>query len=564
MAENGFSRFGVLASFLVALLTILTVAEAATLPNLQSLQQDRVPGELIVMYRDKARSVTLLQKKVAISAVRTVHGDPRVQIIRLSEDSQMMTAMQSLAENPEVMIVEPNYLYSVQDAKPNDALFGMLWGLENTGQKEIDKDGNEGQAGTPGSDVGILPVWEKGITGSHDVRVAIVDTGIDWEHSDLKENLWTNPGEAGDLAKNGIDDDGNGYVDDVHGFNFITDSSNSQDDQSHGTHCAGTIGAVGNNGSGVVGVNWKVSLVPVKVFDKNGITSAANLYEGVVYATKLGVNIMSNSWGGRSASDVLKKAIEDARDQGILFVAAAGNTGGNNDSRPFYPASYDVDNIISVAANDNQDNLAKFSAYGASSVDVAAPGVSVYSTIPGGQYKHKNGTSMATPHVSGIAALMLSHEPTLTYAQIKERLIRTSTPVAGLRTKVVAKGRVNAWNAVMDITPESTEPRDSDWKTRDVVIESLHPYKSDTNQVFTITEPGATRVRVRFKKIGVENLFDFVIIEDSSGNVKERFTGQETDLTTDYIEGDTLNIRFRSDKRTNGFGFLVDRVQFTE
>ena len=214
--------------------------------------------------------------------------------------------------------------------------------------------------------------------------------------------------DGNDKQTNGIDDDGNGYVDDFRGWDFINGDNDPMDDHSHGTHCAGTIGAVGNNGVGVVGVNWEVSLVGLKVFTGGGSTTTEALTEAIQYATTIGVDLTSNSWGGGAESEVLRTAIEDADKAGILFVAAAGNSSSDNDRFPHYPSSYDVDNIIAVASTDTNDQLSSFSSYGKESVDVAAPGTQIYSTIPNDGYGYKSGTSMATPHVAGLVALVKS------------------------------------------------------------------------------------------------------------------------------------------------------------
>jgi subtilisin family serine protease len=200
--------------------------------------------------------------------------------------------------------------------------------LVNTGQKDSDAAG--GKEGTPGSDIHVAPLWQRGVTGSRDIVVAVIDTGMDRTHPDLMPNLYVNPGEAGALANNGVDDDGNGFVDDVSGWNFYAKNNNSNDDNRHGSHCSGTIGAAGNNGVGVVGVNWNVSLLPVKFLSGSGSGSTEGAVNAVNYATRMKVNVMSNSWGGGAPSQALKEAIEKANQAGILFVAAAGNDGSNN------------------------------------------------------------------------------------------------------------------------------------------------------------------------------------------------------------------------------------------
>lgn len=357
--------------------------------------------------------------------------------------------------DPNVEYVEPNLRYELDKAPtksikslamPNDPYFQELWGLSNTGQKVKGKPG-----GVNGVDINALKAW--GITtGSEDIVVAIVDTGIDYTHPDLKDNIWVNDKEIPD---NGIDDDGNGVIDDVHGYNAINDSGDPMDDNAHGTHCAGTIGASGDNGEGIVGVNWKVKLMGLKFLSGDGGGSLSDALKTINYAIEMkrrGVNIrvLSNSWGGGGFSHALYDAIQELNAEGILFVAAAGNSAVDTDRNPHYPSAYDVENVLSVAAIDNQDKLAVFSNYGAKTVDVAAPGVDIYSTTPGNEYEHFSGTSMATPHVSGVAALMLAHNPKLSPKQLVDKVIKSAKPTASLNGKVVSGGRVDAYAALQD------------------------------------------------------------------------------------------------------------------
>jgi len=273
------------------------------------------------------------------------------------------------------------------------------------------------------------------------------------------------------------------------------------------------------------------------------------------------VNVMSNSWGGGGFSQTLKDAIEATKEAGIVFVAAAGNDSSNNDASPAYPASYDIANIISVAATDNRDNIARFSNYGAAKVHVAAPGVKIYSTTKNGGYNSFSGTSMATPHVSGVVALMLSAHPEWTYEEIKNRLIQTSEPVRGLRRKVVAKGRVNAYNAMNGIIPPSNEPDESQWQTVDYLVESEHPYQNKADQSWTINYPGAKNIRVIFEKVETEAKYDKVTVGDSAGRAIDELSGKVDNYTTDYVEGDTVKIRFRSDESVAGWGFKISKIQ---
>ncbi|MEO1170628.1 MAG: S8 family serine peptidase, partial [Myxococcota bacterium] len=321
------------------------------------------------------------------------------------------------------MVAERDYLVEA-DRTPDDPQFSSLWGLAKIQAERA---------------------WEMG-TGSANVVVAITDTGVDLDHPDLQANLWVNPGE---IPGNRIDDDGNGFVDDVHGWDFVSDDANPDDDNGHGTHVAGTVGAVGNDGVGIPGVNWTVSLQAVKMLGASGSGSLFDGASSILYAARNGAQIVNASWGCRCNASYVEDAIEELQASGGLFVAAAGNSSVDNDgAQAHYPASHPVANVVSVAATTSNDDLASFSNYGRTRVHVAAPGQGILSTYPGGRYATLNGTSMAAPHVAGMAALLLSLEPSLTADQLKSRLVQSSDPVPALSGRVVANGRVNVLRAL--------------------------------------------------------------------------------------------------------------------
>jgi hypothetical protein len=351
-------------------------------------------------------------------------------------------ALRKLLKSGLIERIEPNFKVSIARL-PNDPQFGALWGLHNIGQT----------GGAAGADIDAPEAWDA-FTGSHQIIVAVIDTGIDHTHPDLAANMWVNPGE---IPGNGIDDDGNGLVDDVHGYNFWSRTGDSRDDHGHGTHVAGTIGAVGDNGLGVVGVNWNVRLMSVKFLNASGIGFTTDAIEAVVYATDMGARVMNNSWGGGGYSQALADAISAANEAGVLFVAAAGNNGSNNDVSPFYPAGYALPNVVSVAATTAGDGLATFSNYGTASVHLGAPGVGTLSTVPvagnaccsdPSGYKELSGTSMAAPHVSGAAALLLAQNPARSPAVLRGLLATTADPVAGLVDRVATGSRLNVMKAL--------------------------------------------------------------------------------------------------------------------
>ena len=383
--------------------------------------------------------------------------------VRLPENVSVRDGISRFRMAAGVEQAQPNFIYRTE-ATPNDPRFPELVGLKNTGQI----------GGTAGADIDAEPAWNI-TTGSSSVVVAILDLGVNYNHEDLSANMWRNPGETGtdsggaNKATNNIDDDGNGYIDDVFGIDTINHDSNPMDDQGHGTHVAGTIGAVGNNGIGVVGVNWSVAMMAIKTHDSAGNGTSASVIEGFQYAAMMrfrGVNVRvtNSSWGGApeapSFDQALKDAIDLAGNAGILNVCAAGNAANNNDAAPFYPASYDSPSIIAVAASDQSDDRAGFSSYGATSVDVAAPGVGILSTgVSETAYRFLSGTSMATPHVSGVAALMISHNRLLTRSQIKSIIMSTADPLPATWAQTpIASGRVNALRALQGIP--TTNPID--------------------------------------------------------------------------------------------------------
>ena len=351
-----------------------------------------------------------------------------------------------------VSYVEPDFVIA-STAIPNDPSLGQLWGLTNVGQS----------GGVTDVDIDAPEAWNT-TTGSRSVVVAIIDTGMDSKHPDLAANAWRNPGE---VAGDGIDNDRNGFVDDIGGWDFANNDASPTDDNGHGTHVAGTIGAVGNNGSGVVGVNWQVSLMPLKFLNASGSGTTSAAVAAINYATRMrrdfGINIVAtnNSWGGGGLSTALRDAINAGANAGILFVAAAGNESNNNDASPSYPASHPSTSVISVAATDRSNRLAGFSNYGATSVDLAAPGVAILSTTPNGSYSSYSGTSMATPHVTGTVALLAAAYPQATAAEIRTAILSSVTRVAGLTGKVATGGLLNAAAALQALPAGAPAPAPS-------------------------------------------------------------------------------------------------------
>lgn len=413
------------------------------------------PGELIIKLKEGVASLTNLPPQWQPLNKKGLSLQSGPMIYKASYPGLNGAALKEKAKAIQnewpVAYVEPNYIYELNETIPDDPLFERLYGLSNTGQT----------GGAPGSDLNVTSAWDEGV-GSRAIAVAVVDTGIDYEHEDLAANIFTNEGETGLDANgeskeiNGIDDDGNGYIDDVRGYDFINQDNDPMDDHDHGTHCAGTIGAIGNNGIGVSGVNWEVTLVPIKIFSGTGRTHAAAIVEALLYSATLPIHISSNSWGGGAYSEAIFDAMKNYEEKGILVVAAAGNEGRNTDDRPKYPAGYELANIVSVGSVDHWGELSYFSNYGYKSVDVVAPGSNILSTRPGGSYQLMSGTSMATPHIAGVAALIWSRFQEEGYFAIKSRLLYNARQTDPLFEKI-RHGYANVQNSMEedDIAPNS-------------------------------------------------------------------------------------------------------------
>lgn len=399
---------------------------------------ERVEGELLVKLRDRIQDDASLdflkedgyevaEKFDFPEANFPGFGGDLVRII-VPEGLSTDEALAELNKDPEVEFAEPDFLYELDNTqnKPDDLHWG-LWGLDNSRDTDIDAP----------------EAWARS-TGENGPVIAVLDTGVDYNHPDLAANMWVN---AGEIPGDGIDNDGNGVVDDVHGFDAHNENGNPMDRDGHGTHCSGTIGAVGNNGEGVVGVNWNAKIMAVKIFNDDAEkprASTSAILRGISYATNNGARLTSNSWGGGWFSWSTKRAFKSSP---ALHVMAAGNDTEDLDEDNHYPASYDIKNKLVVASVDRWENISSFSNYGDESVHLAAPGSSIYSTLPNGRYGYLSGTSMATPHVTGAAALLLSIDPDLTNDELLEDLTASVDPVEGLADKVITGGRLNVGTA---------------------------------------------------------------------------------------------------------------------
>ena len=351
-------------------------------------------------------------------------------------------------KNAEISLVEPgeestssadqsDNSTAADHVHPQDPRFEEQWALDNHGQA----------GGKEGADISAVRAWSVA-TGNEDIVVAVIDTGVDYTHTDLANNIWIRPASIPPYEDREL-----GTIQDIHGYNALENDADPMDENGHGTHCAGIIGAEGGNNLGITGVNWKVQIMPLKFMNAGGFGNTKDAIECINYVIDrrnkgVNVRVISASWGSTVKSRALEDVIRKAYDAGILFVAASGNASANTDRSPHYPSSYNLKNVISVAALDRNDELASFSNYGANSVLIAAPGKDILSTWLNNDYEAHSGTSMATPVVAGVAALVLSKQPKLSIDELRKKLFESVDKLDSLKGRVVTGGRINAAKAV--------------------------------------------------------------------------------------------------------------------
>lgn len=404
------------------------------------------PPEVIIKFRegiseDSIKAITARLNDRIEDEIESVPGLAAIDDLDNEEAERIVAEYRGL---PEVEYAEPNYEISLDHAgggfkhlHPNDPQFTEQWALSN--------DGRDG--GKEGADISAMRAWAT-TTGDDDIVIAVLDSGVDYTHSDLINNIWIRPVSIGRYEDRQI-----GAVEDLHGYNAIENSGDPMDDNGHGTHCAGIIGAEGGNGIGISGVNWHVKIMPLKFMNKNGFGTTKDAIEAINYVInrkRAGVNVrvISASWGSTVRSRALEDVIKKAYEADILFVAASGNSTADTDRNPHFPASFRVGNVISVAALNRNDELAPFSNYGVKSVHIAAPGANILSTWLGDEYESRSGTSMATPVVSGVAGLVLSKRPKLSVDELRSLLLNSFDKVPALNGKISTGGRINAAKAV--------------------------------------------------------------------------------------------------------------------
>lgn len=414
----------------------MPIARSAVIAPRTAARTDR----FLVKFRPDVdpAAVRAFHQRQGSEVLRTLTTLDDWQVVRLAPGATVADALSAYQASPLVELAEPDWLVHAC-ILPNDpaATNGTQWALHNLGLS----------GGVLGADIHAEAAWEV-LNSIPDTIVAIVDSGIRETHRDLIANLWTNPGET---AGNGADEDKNGIVDDIHGFNAIANDNDLSDGAGHGTHIAGIIGGVGNNGTGMSGVAWKVQLMACKFMAANGDGAVSDAARCVDYARLKGATVINASWAGPTSSTVLRTAIDKARQAGIFFVAAAGNDGGNNDTTPSYPSAYSLANIVTVASTTQTDELSGFSNFGATTVDLAAPGSSIYSTSSTSDtgYLKLSGTSMAAPHVAAALAMLRARHPAETMAQVITRLLASTDPLPDLAGKCATGGRLNLAKALV-------------------------------------------------------------------------------------------------------------------
>jgi len=527
-----------------------------------------VKGEVLVRYHkevDQASEDAVLERHGLQRLGR--HPLLRVDHVAVETGRDVMDAIAEIEQDPDVLYAEPNFLYRPCDL-PDD-FNSKLWFLHN-----------DGTYGSVDADTDAREAWNT-TTGSSSIIVAVLDTGVDRSHPDLSGNMWVNHGE---IAGNGVDDDGNGYVDDRNGWDFYSWDANPSDAEGHGTHVAGTIGAEGNNGSGVVGVNWDVTIMPLRFLGPGG-GALSDAVTGIEYAVDHGAHVINNSWGSYGYSNALRDAIAYANENGVLFTAAAGNEANNNDSYAFYPASYDVPNVVAVAATDPDDDRASFSNWGASRVDLGAPGQWIFSTWTGGGYAWLSGTSMATPVVSGAAALALAVDPTLEPAELKQLLMDTTDPVSSMQGRTVSGGRLNARALVEAVAagagepppeeeepppeeeqpppeeeeppPEEEEPPQDQWTYVEHWVNTPHYYPNNYQDYVIFDVPGASEMRFHFNRLQTEQGYDHVYLAESDGSVLASYTGNFGGFVSDPVAGDRVVLWLITDYSVRDWGYRL-------
>ena len=508
--------------------TLLILVAVLFLMSPKDGMAEYVPGEILVKFKKSATALSInAVLSETDSAPKKEFRSIGVHQIALPDGLSVDEAVEAYSREPNVEYAEPNYIVSI-DAIPDDAYFANLWGLDNSGQT----------GGTDDADIDAPEAWDL-TTGSRSTVIAVIDTGVSLDHPDLQSNIWTNEGETD--CSDGIDNDGNGYIDDCRGWDFLANDNSPMDYNGHGTHVAGIIAGAGNNSAGTTGVMWEARIMPLRFMGISGRGTVSDAVSAIEYARRNGARVINLSWGGTSYSQTLKAAIESS---GAVVVCAAGNSGANTDLSPEYPASYTSPNIISVAASDFNDDIAFFSNYGKTSVDLAAPGVTIYSTIP--QFSYGNavtvfGEETFDSDTGNLPRMGWSGYPADTWS-------------------VTAGTGINNSNSLEDSPGGNYSNNTTSWAG------FMSPVDSVKDNIYTLS----------FKwKGALEYNHDFMDINYSTDQVNWNWidyrTGTKTDFVSDYTNAftdiaemtDSFYVGFgiTSDSSINGDGLYLEEVK---
>ena len=480
-------------------------------------------------------------------------GGDQLAVLGDPNHTTSLEMLEQLQRSEHTSYAEPQFIYRAY--APTDDYGDYLWGLHNGGVS----------GGTVGADVSAFDAWDRA-TGD-DIVVAIMDTGVDDSHPDLFDNMWRNPGE---VAGNGIDDDGNGYVDDVYGYDFVDGDGFAEDNWGHGTHVAGIAAAVGNDGYGVPGLAYGAQIMALKFLDVDGGGYASQGAAAIRYAVDQGADVINMSFGGPGYSYAMRDAIEYAHDRGVMVSAAAGNESRDNDSSPSYPASYELDNVLSVAATDRRDRLSSFSNYG-DSVDLAAPGSAIVSTWPGEDWRYLSGTSMAAPFVAGAMALLREVAPAHSVSELRRAILESVEELPNDSDRVASGGRLDAAASLellaeqlgLEDEPESPSgPGEGDtpldWTWVPHVIQSSHPYMNFLDKEWTVEAPAHAReMRLHFESIELEDDYDWLRLSTAEGVELNSWTGEWAEVVTDPVLYRTIVLTLQTDYSVTEWGFAL-------
>lgn len=438
----------------------LVILLALSLGAATASAQNYVPGEIIVKMKGRpsgSKSAAFVGKVSGRMALKATFGKLNMHQLSLKAGEKVEDVLAELRNDPDVEYAEPNYYVekvAEESAGADPQKYSMQDTVDRVSQMSAPATYHQSYADTK-----VTEAWSQLTPSSDDVIVAVVDTGVDYTHSVFTETnaIWTNPGE---ISGNGLDDDGNGFIDDVRGWNFYANNNNPMDDDDHGTHVAGIVIGVAQDIILGPRQNSRIKIMPLKFLGADGSGTTSSAISAIYYAVNNHAQVINNSWGGGNYSQSLHDALAYAYSQGVVIVTAAGNAHTNNDSTPMYPANYPVPSLISVAATNDWDSLASFSNYGATTVHMAAPGVSIYSTIPGNYFRYMSGTSMASPFVAGLAAMAFLEAPQLTGYQVKNLIVGSASSVSTLVPKTVSGGRANTLSTIVSAKSLSSTSAD--------------------------------------------------------------------------------------------------------